>query len=319
MKIEEQLPLIQPMLAVNSDPFNSAEYLYEIKWDGYRGLAYLDGKTTIRSRRSVDLTDKFPELAGMHKMVARQPAILDGEIVVFDNGKPSFARLQSRGRIINTGTVKRSASNYPAIFIVFDVLYAGGIPVMSYPLSERKIILSGMVSPDNDQLMLSQYILNDGVDFYNACVREQLEGAMAKKLEGTYLPGRRSTNWMKFRHTREAELVICGFQPGRTGRGLGSLVLAGRRGGEYVYQGKVGTGLSEREAEMLLSELKAIEVNAPTISVPREEIKRTRWVRPLLVCSVTYLTTTKEGYLRHSVYRGLRFDKGPEECPVQTF
>ena len=307
------LPLLPPMLAVSSQPFDSPEFLYEVKWDGYRALAYLDRNTTIRSRKLTDLTGKFPEFAGLHERVDRRPAVLDGEIVVFENGKPSFDRLQSRGR----AAVIRSAPLHPAVFIAFDVLYAGGSPVLNRPLQERKDLLGRMVSPDGG-ISVSPYILKDGVDFFNACAGQGLEGAMAKNLAGAYLPGRRSPNWRKFRHTKEADLVICGYQPGRSGRGLGSLLLAGTRDGEFVYLGRVGTGFSGREAETLIERLQALAVDTPVVALPKGPTGSTRWVRPVLVCAVNYLTTTREGYLRHPVYRGLRFDKDPGECAIQA-
>jgi bifunctional non-homologous end joining protein LigD/DNA ligase-1 len=303
------------MLAASAEPFDSGEYLYEIKWDGYRGLIYLEGGTRIYSRNLLDLTGNFPELSGLHQKVERQPVVLDGEIVVFAGGKPSFAGLQSRGRMSDAGRIGRAALERPAVFIVFDVLYAGGVPVMEQPLTERKKLLSELVTP-GEELFLSEYILTDGLDFYNACVGQGLEGVVAKKLTGTYLPGRRSTYWKKFRHTREADLIICGYQPGRGGRGLGALVLGGKRGGELLYRGKVGTGFSEREAEALLEGLRKIETNEPTLAVPREERGRTRWVLPLLVCAVNFLTTTADGCLRHPVYRGMRWDKTPDDCPL---
>lgn len=313
----EQLPLLRPMLAVSAEPFDSAAYLYEIKWDGYRSLAYLDESTVIRSRNLIDLTKRFPELAGLHEKVRRLPAIIDGEIVVLVQGKPSFANLQSRGKMAGAGQDSRTGLT-PAVFIAFDVLYASGKPVLGLPLGERKNILKEMVLPGDD-ILLSRYILRDGIDFYNACVKEGLEGAVAKKMESVYLPGRRSASWKKFRNTREADLVICGYQPGGNGRGLGSLVLGGIRDGELVYQGKVGTGFNYREAEVLLGGLQKIEtVEASLEGVPVNERGRTRWVRPLLVCSVEYLTATAGGYLRHPVFQGVRWDKSPDECPAVT-
>ncbi|OPX83844.1 MAG: putative DNA ligase-like protein [Pelotomaculum sp. PtaB.Bin104] len=302
---QKNLPLLRPMLAVSAEPFSSDEYLYEIKWDGYRSLAYLDGGTMLRSRNLAELNSKFPELVGLHQRIKRKPAIVDGEIVVLENGKPSFTGLQSRGRHYDR----------PAVFIIFDVLYADGKPVMDLPLLARKNILQDMVSP-GAEVILSQFVLHDGIEFYNACVDERLEGAVAKKLTGLYLPGRRSSAWKKFRHTKEADLAICGYQPGRAGQGIGSLVLGGNRDGRLVYQGKVGTGLSNREIELLLAKLTRIAAQKATLEVPKEERGRTRWVRPLLVCSVNYLTITAGGCLRHPVYRGLRVDKSPEECPA---
>ena len=130
---QEPLPLIRPMLAVNSLPFDSDLHLFEVKWDGYRGLLYLDGNTSLRSRNLLDLTGKFPELGHLHQRVARKPAILDGEVVVFEKGKPSFTRLQARGRLNNVQGIKRVSIESPAVYIAFDVLYAGGKSVMERP------------------------------------------------------------------------------------------------------------------------------------------------------------------------------------------
>jgi len=303
------------MLAVSSRPFDSAEYIYEVKWDGYRGLCYLDGNTVIRSRNLADLTGKFPELAGMHRKVSRKPAILDGEIVLFEKGKPSFAGLQSRGKISELKSISRASAERPVIFIAFDVLYCGGKSVMGLSLIERKRLLEEMVGT-GEELVLSRYICGEGRKFFEACVKEGLEGAVAKKLNSVYLPGRRSAYWLKFRHTKEADLVICGYQYGPGGKNLGCLVLGGYHNGRLVYQGKVGTGFSSEEANALLEGLRRLEVAGETLQVPRAEKSRTRWVRPLLVCAVEYLEATAGGCLRHPVYRGLRRDKTPAECPA---
>jgi len=310
---EGKLPLLRPMLAVSSEPFDSAGHLFEIKWDGYRCLSYLEGGATVLwSRNGVNLTGKFPELAGLHKRVKETPAVLDGEIVVFEKGKPSFAWLQSRGGM-NDRKNGRTSIERPAVFIAFDILFSNGRNVMELQLDRRKELLEDMVD-SGKEIIISQYIIKNGKDFYNACVSQGLEGAVAKKLNSIYLPGRRSSYWQKFRHTREADLVICGYQYGTSGRRLGSLVLCGYRDGRLAYQGKVGTGFSERESEALLEDLQKLEVAEEPLPIPREEKRRTKFVRPMLVCSVEYLTTTGEGLLRHPVYRGIRWDKQPEEC-----
>jgi bifunctional non-homologous end joining protein LigD/DNA ligase-1 len=312
----ENLPLLRPMLASSSKPFDSADHLFEVKWDGYRCLSYLEGNNTVLySRNGIDLTAKFPELAGLHGKVNSAPAILDGEIVVFEEGKPSFAALQSRGRMKDIQVIGRTSMERPAVFVVFDVLYSGGENVMDLTLENRKELLEEIVT-GSDEIVISQYVNKSGLDFYSACVSQGLEGVMAKKLGSTYLPGRRSPYWQKFRHTREADLLICGYQHGASGRELGSLVLGGYREERLVYQGKVGTGFSEREKEALLEALRKLDMAEETLKVPREEKRRTIFVRPLLICSVDYLTTTNDGFLRHPVYRGIRWDKSPEECPA---
>ncbi|TEB06719.1 putative DNA ligase-like protein [Pelotomaculum schinkii] len=311
------LPLVRPMLAVSSPPFDSDKHLFEIKWDGYRSLAYLDDRTIIRSRNLVDLTAKFPELSRLHQRVKRLPAIIDGEIVIFEAGRPSFAGLQARGRMDGNKKAGRATLLTPAVFIAFDVLYTGGGSVMEKSLEERKDILQDMVE-QSDELVLSRFIHAEGLAYYNACVGEGLEGVIAKRLDSVYLPGRRSNSWQKFKNTREADLVISGYQKGTGGRLLGSLLLGGYRDGRLVYQGKVGTGFSEQEAVLLLEKLEKLEVDQNILVVPPKEIKQARWVKPVLVCAVGYLTLTAEGYLRHPVYKGLRSDKTPNECGVAT-
>jgi bifunctional non-homologous end joining protein LigD/DNA ligase-1 len=307
------LPVIRPMLAVNAQPFDSKSHLFEVKWDGYRGLAYLDGGTVVRSRNLIDITGKFPELGGMHNKIKRMPAILDGEIVAFENGRPSFNALQTKGK--TSGFKKNAAAGITTVFIAFDVVYSGGRPVMEMPLEERKKLLEDMVE-QGEEIVISQYIFHKGRDFYKTCIKKGLEGVVAKKLTGKYLPGCRSRYWQKFRNTKEADLVICGFQYDPVGNCLISLVLGGYAEGRLVYQGKVGTGFSVREAGVLLEGLSKLETNVPSLDVPPRERHRTRWVVPLLVCSVEYLATTGTGLLRHPVFKGLRTDKTPQQCNV---
>ncbi|NLJ77348.1 MAG: ATP-dependent DNA ligase [Peptococcaceae bacterium] len=313
------LPLLRPMLATSSPPYDSKDHFFEVKWDGYRCLSYLlQNATTLYSRNGIDLTLKFPELAHLHLEVNSRPAILDGEIVALVEGKPSFAALQSRGRMQDRKAIGRACRIQPATLMVFDVLYADGKSVMNLPLEERKKLLVEMVKEEKQGeqgIVISQYVHQHGLDLYQACVSQGLEGVMAKKLGSFYLPGRRSTQWQKFKHTRQVDLIICGYQH-RSAGGLGSLVLGGYQDNRLVYQGKVGTGFSEQEGEILLAALDKLAVTKETVQIPQKERRHTIFVQPLLVCSVDYLTVTTEGFLRHPVYRGIRRDKLPGECIV---
>ncbi|RKO67547.1 non-homologous end-joining DNA ligase [Desulfofundulus salinus] len=313
--MEEQvsLPLLKPMLATSSRPFDSPDFLYEVKWDGYRVLAYLDGGTLLRSRNLRDITATFPELEELHKCVKKQPAIIDGEIVIFQDGRPSFAALQARGRLEDPLKIKGMARRHPAILMAFDVLYAGGRSLLNEPLRRRKELLAEMIKP-GDQVLVSEFVLHQGRAFTAACVARGLEGVMAKHLDSPYLPGRRSPYWRKFRHTKEADLVICGYQAGRGRRRLGALLLGGYRGEELVYQGKVGTGFNREEEEHLLELLSRLVIPRPVLALPPVEARRTIAVEPVLVCAVEYLTLTAGGLLRHCSYRGLRLDKSPRDC-----
>jgi len=246
--MDEKIPLLKPMLAVKSNPFDSEEYLFEVKWDGYRAMIYLDsGAIQIRSRNQKDITGVFPELGNIHLRVNSLPALLDGEIVVMAGGKPSFGALQARGRLADPHRIRRASIMSPALFLAFDILYVSGSSILEETLIRRKEILSGLVSGDSS-LVLSQYITGSGILFAKAALDQGLEGIVAKALESPYLPGKRSSYWKKIRHTKEADLVICGYRPGKGGRRLGSLLLCGFKKERPVYMGKVGTGFS-REVE----------------------------------------------------------------------
>lgn len=310
------LPLFQirPMLAVISRPFDSPDFLYEIKWDGYRCLAYLEGQTLLQSRNLLNITPTFPELASLHQRVKGQPAVLDGEIIVpGKDGKPSFSLLQGRGRLGDPLKVRQAARRTPAIFVAFDLLYYQGENIMPEPLRRRKERLQEALAP-GENLIVSSFIENYGMKFYEACVGQGLEGVMAKELDSPYLPGKRSPRWRKFRHTRAGEFIIAGYEPGAGGRLLGSLILAECREGQLVYRGKVGTGFDRQEEKKLLVELQQLQPGPPPFKENIPELRKPRWVQPRLVCTVEYLELTPDGRLRHPTYRGLRWDKAPREC-----
>ncbi|MBC7325464.1 MAG: ATP-dependent DNA ligase, partial [Moorella sp. (in: Bacteria)] len=266
---------IKPMLAVTDQPFDSPDFIYEIKWDGYRCLAYLDGSTFLQSRNLQDLTPTFPELAGLHRGVRGQPAVLDGEIIVLDEGgRPSFSRLQARGRLAAPAKIRQAAIHTPAIFVAFDLLYYCGDNIMARPLSARKELLQEAIKQQQDYLLVSTFIEASGTSFFNACVRQGLEGVMAKARESPYLPGRRSPYWRKFRHTRQGEFVIVGYEPGKGERSLGALILGEYRQGRLVYRGKVGTGFDREEEERLLAELRKVQPVPPPFAGPVKDLHR---------------------------------------------
>lgn len=308
-----ELPILKPMLAVASEPFDSSEYIFEIKWDGYRCLAYLNEGVKLLSRNSIEITETFPELGELSKLARDKPLILDGEIIVLENGVPSFNRLQSRARLKDKGKIIRAAASAPVLYMVFDILFVKDQLVVQEPLNIRKELLGKHVIPA-DYILISDYVLAKGKQFAAVCAAKGLEGVMAKQIESPYLPGKRSSFWKKIRNTREVDLVICGYQQGKGGRRLGSLVLGGYKDGGLVYQGKVGTGFDQKEEQKLLEMFMKLSAKNPVLEVPIVEFRRTRWLNPELVCVVQYLALTGDGLLRHPVYKGLRLDKQPVEC-----
>jgi len=307
------LPLVKPMLAVAAGPFDHPDYIFEVKWDGYRCLAYLEaGNTTLVSRNLKNITPHFPDLGDMHRQVQKTAVILDGEIITLQDGQPSFAALQSRARLTDRQRINRAAQSTPALYMAFDILYCQGNSLLELPLSERFEELKTVVEP-NRLVVVSDGVRGDGISFFRACVDKGLEGMMAKRMDSRYLPGTRSPLWKKIRATRDADLVICGYRKGKGGRRLGSLILGAWNGKEFVYQGLVGTGIDRVAEEDLLIKLAAIGAEHSILGVA-ELAGRVHWVMPEMVCRVEYLTLTGQGLLRHPVYRGLRGDKNPREC-----
>jgi DNA ligase-1 len=297
------------MLAVTGNPFDSPHFLYEIKWDGYRCLAYLEESTSLRSRNLQDFTPSFPELQSLHRRVKKKPALLDGEIIAYRDGSISFDALQERGRLTDPVKIKRAAEKNPVLYVVFDLLFLAGEPLLQKPLKLRKELLASAVESGGN-LVISEFVLAEGKKFFAAARERLLEGVMAKHVESRYLPGKRSPLWQKFLNLKKTELFICGYEEGRGSRLIGSLLLADYSGGRFFYRGKVGTGFGRKEEEILLKALKPLEVGAPSERFP--EVKshsRLHWVKPELVCTVAYHTLTDKGLLRHPHYIKIRQDQ----------
>lgn len=308
-----QLPLLKPMLAAPGEPFDSPEYLYEVKWDGIRCLAYLNRETLLYSRNGNDITYRYPELVGLHQGFSGAPLILDGEIIAFEGDRPSFHRLLARDRLQNNLRILRAAAEYPAVLIVFDILYLEGNSLLEKPLHHRKEVLKSLF-PAHPSLRLNDYITGDGMTYYQAICDLGLEGMIAKQANSPYLPGKRSHCWLKVKRILEEDLIICGYTKGKGHRaGLGSLILGGYQGGRLIYAGVVGSGFSNQETEELQDLLEGLRTEkVPFDRIPA--INQPEWVTPQLVCSVKYLERLNSGELRHGSFTRLRSDKVPAEC-----
>ncbi len=292
---------IAPMLAVPVEkPFDSEDHLFEVKWDGYRTIAFLDGKTghtRLQSRNLRDISHRYPGLGALAGSVRdKRQVVLDGEVVALKDGMPSFSDLQ-RG----SGQV---------VYVAFDMLWMDGRFLVNKPLIERRERLEAAVR-QADSLIVSSPVMTTGRSFYDSVVQAGLEGIVAKSLQGPYLPGKRSRYWLKVRHTKTMDLVIVGYSLGSGGE-IASLALALYDGGHLRYTGRVGSGLGAAKAQDLARGLRGLNGSpqAPLWGAPRDLV----WVEPRLVCEVEYLEMTPGGGLRHPVYKGLRRDKDAREC-----
>jgi bifunctional non-homologous end joining protein LigD len=299
-----------PMLAtLAEDVPRGAGWAFEVKWDGYRALAYVRGsETTLVSRNRNDLTSRFASVANAVSRATKSPdCVLDGEVCALDeSGRSSFSAMQ-QGK---PGT--------PIVYYAFDVLEIDGEPLVELPLVERRKRLERLLDKRNRVVRLSE-TFDDGKALYKAAKQERLEGIMAKRLDSRYVPGRRSRDWLKIKTHGEQEFVIAGFTKG-TGRRastFGSLVLAYYRGDELVYAGNVGTGFTAKEIDRLLDKLRPLKRPSPPFrevpKMPKVRKGDVIWVEPKLVCEVEFVEWTHDGRLRAPAYKGLREDKAADE------
>lgn len=312
-------PAIEPMLATpGGEPFDSKDWLFDVKWDGVRALAAIDrGTLRLTTRRGNDVTSQYPELEELASRLSARNGLIDGEIIALDEGvRPSFERLQQRSSTPQPSS--HLLSTTPVHYIAFDLLWLDGRSLMDEPLVERLALLKRLLVP-SDHVQMSTPVENKGRAFFEQAKKLGLEGVIAKKKSSGYKPGRRTPDWIKIKAVKRQDCVIVGWTPGRGSRGatLGALVLGVYRGPTLTYAGHVGTGFTENMLKEMLKTLEPLEIDQPPIEPPptREvDLRRVHWVRPELVCEVEYLEFTKQGRLRGVSYEGLRNDKVPEDA-----
>jgi bifunctional non-homologous end joining protein LigD len=300
-----------PMLATLSEPQvpKGPGWLFEVKWDGYRALAYVSqSEARLTSRRGNDLTQRFATVAKeVPKAVKTPNCVLDGEVCALDEqGRSSFSLMQ-QGK---PGT--------PIVYFVFDVLEVEGEPLVDLPLTERRKRLEKLLDRRNKTVRLSE-VFEDGEALYTAAKQQRLEGIMAKRADSRYAVGRRTRDWLKVKTHGRQEFIIAGYTKGQGRRAgtLGSLVLAVRRGPTLEYVGNVGTGFTGGEIEKLLEKLRPLVRKTPPFKevpkLPKVRKGDVVWVEPKLVCEVEFAEWTHDGHLRAPSYQGLRDDKAAED------
>ena len=328
-----------PMLAQSTTgPFSSDAWLFEIKWDGIRAIAYVHDTLSLRSRNDHELISQFPEL---EELLPLAPGtVLDGEIVVMSGGKPDMQALLSRLQT-GSGRIPPSGATVPVTYIVFDILEKDGKTVIDFPFSERRKILEQAVT-EGPHVILSIPVEGRGKDYYHAAIAKGLEGVMAKRKDSRYEPGLRSGAWLKVQGQKTCDCVITGYTLGKGGRSstFGALLLGlydngdgsgsheGNTGSspaprstrhtislekKLVFIGKVGTGFSDRDREALMETFSQLRTATPQLQgiTPNETVV---WLEQVLVGEVAYQEVTKDRKLRIPRFIRIRSDKKPDEC-----
>jgi bifunctional non-homologous end joining protein LigD len=320
----EPMPeLVRPMLCRTGHlPVPDEDWAFEFKWDGVRAILYVEeGRVRITSRNDLDVTSSYPELRALGEALGSRPAILDGEIIALDaRGRPSFGTLQRRMHVAPS-RARRLASQVPATFMVFDVLYLDGRSTMDLPYEERRSLLESLQLDGASWTTPPTFLGGPGAHVLEAARQRGLEGVVAKRRDSPYLPGRRSDRWIKVKNFRTQEVVIGGWTPGRGRRAgtLGALLLGIPSEGGLVYVGKVGTGFTDELLAELAARLRPLaRKRSPFVGrLPLAHADGAVWVRPSLVGEVRYSEWTSDGRLRHPSWRGLRPDKDPAEIRAE--
>lgn len=284
---------ISPMLAKASLPFDNPNYLFEIKWDGERVIAFVhDGKITrLQNRRLMDISKQFPEIIGIE--VGAKEAILDGEMVVLgEDKKPSFSKLSQRNHLQDLLRIGLLSKAIPAIYVVFDILYRDGEPLLSTPLVQRKRVLS-IIPKEGFPITTNFFIEAKGQTFFESVTSMGYEGIMAKRMDSPYLLGKRSNSWLKMKPQKSAICNVIGYTKGEGYRNvLGALVIAQHRETRLIDRGRVGSGISTKTLGDLLSLLH-----------PLSEKNGVTWVDPSVQIEVSYFEETEAGHFRFPVFK----------------
>ena len=306
-----------------------SDWAYEMKWDGIRMLAYLDGgadgRVTFLTRNGNDVTASFPELTDdLRRALGDRSAVLDGEVVALDRlGRPDFSRLQTRLGLTDALDVRRAQRGAPVHYFVFDLLEHDGAAQVALPYSARRAALESLVSATGTVQVPPAF---DGAadDALATSATLGLEGLIAKENTSDYLSGRRTDRWVKIKHVKAQEVVIGGWRPGNGHRGstLGSLLVGipaaaapGEAGAPPLhYAGRIGTGFSDRDLTALRRKLNELpSTDSPFDDVPAADAADAVWVQPVLVGEAEFAEWTPSGRLRHPTWRGLRPDKTPAD------
>ena len=313
---------MKPMLATLVDePFDDANWVYEVKWDGYRALGFIDkGKVELLSRNNKGFNDKFYPI---HKALQawKIDVVVDGEILVLnDKGVSNFGNLQNW----------RSEADGELGYYIFDLLWYDGKNLMDLPLIKRQAILKEVIPTDDDRIRISKVFNASGTKFFAAAERMGLEGIIAKKASSTYSPGLRSKEWLKIKVHKRQEVVIAGFTKNEyTTKQFSSLLLGVFEDGSLKYVGKVGTGFSDKLQKEMMVEFKPLitdetpfdtipDVNKPSRFRPNPPKAKATWLKPELVCEVAFSDITDDGVFRHPSFKGMRVDKKARDVMRET-
>lgn len=317
--IKAKIPIgMTPMLATLVDkPFDDPDWIYEVKWDGYRALGFClkNGDVQLLSRNNKQFNEKFYPIYQLLQSWKRD-LVVDGEILVInEKGMANFEALQNW----------RSQADGELVYYVFDLIWYQGRDLTALPLNARQKILANVLPQDDDRVRLSQSFPAKGIEFFSAAAKMGMEGIMAKKSDSTYTKNNRSKDWLKIKVNKRQEVVIAGFTKNEDSpKQFSSLLLGVYENGHLRYTGKVGTGFNAQDQQQMMEQFRPLMINKSPFSEildvnkssrfrPNPPKSKVTWLKPELVCEVAFAELTEEGVFRHPSFQGMRADKEAKE------
>jgi len=308
------------MLATLVDkPFDDADWIFEVKWDGYRAISIMNGaNVSLQSRNDKSFDEKFYPV---HQALVKWNlnAVLDGEIVVInENGISNFGALQNW----------RSEADGELIYYLFDILWIDGHDLRELPLAERKMILQNLSLP-SENIRISEGFEQSGIHLFNSVKKMGLEGIIAKKQNSSYRENDRTRDWLKIKTQKRQEVVIGGYTLNEgSNKKFSSLLVGVYEKGKLIYTGKIGTGFNHKMQDELLKQFKPLvtksapflsipDINKPSRFRPDPPDAKAFWLKPKLICEVSYTEMTSDGVMRHPSFEGMRSDKKPETIVLE--
>ena len=299
---------VRPMQAASAEaPFSSAEYLFEVKWDGLRCILFRDpdGDVHLKDRGLNDLTADLPEVAKAGRRVP-PGSVIDGELVATDNdGRPDYPRLRQR---LAGGA--RLRDEIPTAYLAFDALYLEGRPLLRQPVLRRRARLAKSVE-GGGHMFVPQHIEEDGVELFEACLERGLEGVVAKHVQSPYVPGQRSPFWLKVKAVKSDDFIVIGWTGARP---FDALVVGFHEEGRLLPCGTVGGGYDDDAMSVLRNRLAELATEESPLDPQPIMMRPVHWVRPELVVSVRYSEWSPDGTLRFPIFNGLRPEVDPSEA-----
>ena len=309
-----QLKFVEPMKATSAPtPPHDGQWIYEVKFDGFRVLAIKNGKNVeLWSRNKKPLNERFPEVVEAVAKLSAKRCMIDGEVCALeDQGRSSFQLLQNSAE-----------SNHPVVYYAFDLLFEGNKDLRNLPLLERKTRLEAILLKAVDPIRPSTFFTEDPRDILDKMKSAGAEGSIAKGKSSVYETGRRSNAWVKIKFHKGQEFVIAGYTlPKKSRQYFGALILGYYKGKRLIFAGRVGTGFNEKSLREIHHKLKPLASPTPLVEEVQEPSGRwrpkgwkasdSRWVQPKLVAQVQFTEWTSDGILRHPSFQGLRDDKNP--------